>query len=55
MCESNHVTSTKLGRELKKYCEKKSLSEVKTKDKKVDGKTVRVWLGIRMKEPECLL
>jgi len=56
LCESNHITATKLGRELKKYCEKKGFSEVKTKDirDKKECKTVRVWLGIRMKEPECI-
>ena len=41
------VSSTKLGREITKYAEKKSLDKIKSIQKKISGKNTTVWVGIK--------
>jgi phage/plasmid-associated DNA primase len=41
------VSSTKLGREITKYAEKKGLNLITTKIKKVCGKSTSCWVGIK--------
>lgn len=38
----------KIGMELKKFCKKKGFNNVDNKLKKIDGKPVRVWFGIKL-------
>lgn len=40
------ISSTKLGREINKYVEKKGLDNIKVKQIKVNGKTTSCWTGI---------
>jgi phage/plasmid-associated DNA primase len=42
-----HVTMTKFGLELNRYCTIHKLDKVAVKVKKIKGKTVRCWMGIR--------
>ena len=41
------ISDKKLAMELKKYCQKKGLDEVVNKGKKIDGKNIQVWVGIK--------
>ena len=41
------VTMTKLGRDLNKYAETNKFENIKSKAKKVEGKTCICWIGIR--------
>jgi phage/plasmid-associated DNA primase len=41
------VTMTKLGRDINKYAETKKFENVKSKPKKIEGKTTQCWFGIR--------
>ena len=45
------VSSTKLGREINKYAEKKGLDKIKSSQKKISGKNTTVWVGIKS---ECV-
>jgi phage/plasmid-associated DNA primase len=47
-----NISMTKFGRELKKYAEKQRFSNVHSKDKKVFGKTIKVWMGIKSSNDE---
>ena len=46
------ITVTKFGLELNRYCHIKKHTEVRSKDKKVHGKTVKVWIGCRLAPDE---
>ena len=48
-----NISMTKFGRELKKYADKQRFVNVVNKDKKVHGKTTRVWTGIKSSTDEC--
>ena len=41
------ISDKKLAMELKKYCQKKGLDKVVNKGKKIDGKNIQVWVGIK--------
>jgi hypothetical protein len=41
------ITITKLGRDINKYCESKKYENVKSKQKKVEGRNIQCWVGIR--------
>ena len=42
------ITFTKFGMELNKYCKINGMEKVYKKDKKIGGKTKKVWVGIKM-------
>jgi phage/plasmid-associated DNA primase len=44
------ISDTKMGRDLKNYATKHKMENVCTKPKKIEGKTVQVWFGIRLSE-----
>lgn len=41
------ITITKFGREMNKYCLKNKLDLVKSKNKKISGKSSTCWVGIK--------
>lgn len=43
------ITQTKFGIELKKYCKQNSFLKVENKIKKIQGKKLMCWFGIRLK------
>ena len=55
--KSKGITITKLGRDINKYSEGKGFTNVKTKPKKIQGKTCNCWVGIRsiylIEEEQC--
>jgi phage/plasmid-associated DNA primase len=42
----HNITITKLGRDINKFCEQNNLKNVKSKPKKIGGKSKQVWVGI---------
>lgn len=51
-----HVTMTKFGLEMNRYCKIHKLDQVEVKVKKIKGKPTRCWVGIRQmieEEEEC--
>lgn len=46
------ISITRLGRELNKYAIINKLENLKSKDKKIGGKTNKIWIGIKEKEVE---
>jgi phage/plasmid-associated DNA primase len=42
------ISEKKFSMELKKFCKKKGFDNVCNKGKKIDGKNIQVWVGIRM-------
>ena len=47
------ITMTKMGRELNTYSDLHKLDNVKSKAKKIQGKAVQVWIGIKMNDENC--
>ena len=43
------ITMKKLGMEIERYCIIHELKNVINKDKKIEGKSKRVWFGIKPK------
>jgi hypothetical protein len=41
------ITFTKFGMEMNKYCKIYKLENINSKDKKIQGKTRKVWVGIK--------
>jgi hypothetical protein len=46
-CKKLGITMTKFAKELKKHCNVKNCDVVKNKDKKIKGKSMVVWIGIK--------
>jgi len=46
-CKDKGITMAKLGRDINKYVQKHSLTNVDKKVKKINGKSTRIWCGMK--------
>lgn len=47
---SRDINMTKFGRDINKHCKSNEFLNVKSKQKKIKGSTVQVWIGIKLRE-----
>jgi len=50
--EGKSISSSKVGREISKYCKTRKIDGVKSKSKKLGGKSAQVWSGVRERREE---